>query len=67
MFRHAMNIVVGAKEDRQLMTGMYTIAHIFCSRCGQEMGWTYVTAFDAQQKYKEGKYIVEKAKILKEY
>lgn len=67
MFRHAMNIVVGAKEDRQLMTGVYTIAHIFCCRCGQEMGWTYVAAFDAQHKHKEGKYIVEKAKIVKEY
>ncbi|KAH6828131.1 Yippee family putative zinc-binding protein [Perilla frutescens var. hirtella] len=67
MFRHAMNVVIGAKEERQLMTGQYTISHIFCSRCGDEMGWTYVTAFDATQKFKEGKYILEKAKILKEY
>ncbi|KAL8519542.1 hypothetical protein ACS0TY_010467 [Phlomoides rotata] len=67
MFSHAMNIVVGAKEDRQLMTGYYTIANIFCSRCGEGMGWTYVRAFDAKDKYKEGKYIVEKAKIVKEY
>ncbi|KAL0452393.1 UNVERIFIED_CONTAM: protein yippee-like [Sesamum latifolium] len=67
MFGHAMNIVVGAKEDKQLMTGYYTIANIFCSKCGEEMGWTYVRAFDAREKYKEGRYIVEKAKIVKEY
>ncbi|XP_011084535.1 protein yippee-like At4g27745 [Sesamum indicum] len=67
MFGHAMNIVVGAKEDKQLMTGYYTIANIFCSKCGEEMGWTYVRAFDAREKYKEGRYIVEKSKIVKEY
>lgn len=63
----AQNIVVGAKEVRQLITGDYTIANIFCRTCGNEMGWTYLTAFDVRQKYKEGKYILEKAKILKEY
>ncbi|XP_047963095.1 protein yippee-like At4g27740 [Salvia hispanica] len=67
LFRQAMNVVVGAKEVRQLMTGDYAIAKIFCRTCGDEMGWTYLTAFDARQKYKEGKYILEKAKILKQY
>ncbi|KAK6117744.1 hypothetical protein DH2020_044422 [Rehmannia glutinosa] len=67
MFAHAMNIVVGPKEDKQLITGYYTIANIFCSKCGVEMGWTYVRAFDAREKFKEGRYIVEKAKISKEY
>ncbi|KAL2558765.1 Protein yippee-like [Forsythia ovata] len=37
MFSHAMNIVVGAKEDRELITGHFTIANIFCSKCGEEM------------------------------
>ncbi|KAL8050731.1 hypothetical protein ABFX02_06G099600 [Erythranthe guttata] len=63
MFQHAMNIIVGAKEDGQLITGYYTIAKIFCSKCSDEMGWTYVRAFEARDKFKEGKYIVEKAKI----
>ncbi|KAL2542295.1 Protein yippee-like [Abeliophyllum distichum] len=67
MFSHAMNIVVGAKEDRELITGHFTIANIFCSKCGEEMGWTYVRAYDLRQKYKEGNYILEKAKIMKEY
>lgn len=67
MFSHAMNIVVGAKEDRELITGHFTIAKIYCSKCGEEMGWNYVRAYDVRQKYKEGNYILEKAKILKEY
>lgn len=67
LFNHAMNIVLGAKEEKQLLTGHYTIAHISCSRCGEGMGWTYLAAFDPRQKYKEGKYILERAKIVKEY
>ncbi|GFP93675.1 protein yippee-like at4g27745 [Phtheirospermum japonicum] len=67
MFGHAMNIVVGPKEDKQLMTGYFTIANIFCSKCGEGLGWTYVRAFEAREKFKEGRYIVEKAKIVKEY
>lgn len=67
LFNHAMNVVLGAKEEKQLLTGHYMIAKMFCSRCGEEMGWNYLAAFDARQKYKEGKYILERAKIVKEY
>lgn len=67
MFEHVKNIVMGRKEEKQLMTGYYTVANIFCSKCGQEMGWAYIRAYEARDKYKEGRYIVEKAKILKEY
>ncbi|XP_028806640.1 protein yippee-like At4g27745 [Neltuma alba] len=67
MFRHARNIIEGAKQDRQLMTGMYTVANIYCSNCGQELGWKYIRAYEPPQKYKEGRFIIEKAKILKQY
>ena len=62
-----MNVVVGKKEDRQLMTGYFSVADIFCSKCGEELGWKYVKAYDPSQKYKEGRFILETAKILKEY
>ena len=29
----------------------------------QELGWTYITAFEESQRYKEGKTILEKAAI----
>ncbi|KAM3319756.1 protein yippee-like [Capsicum chacoense] len=67
LFRHAMNVVVGKKEDRQLMTGYFSVADIFCSKCGQELGWKYVKAYDPAQKYKEGRFIIETAKIHKQY
>ncbi|KAK6936642.1 Yippee/Mis18/Cereblon [Dillenia turbinata] len=66
MFGHAMNVVLGYKQDRELITGLFTIADIHCSRCGEELGWKYVRAFDIRQRYKEGKFIIECVKIVKE-
>ena len=67
MFHHAMNIVVGEKEEKQLITGLFTIANISCSNCGEVMGWKYVQAYEPRERYKEGKFIIERAKIVKEY
>lgn len=67
LFSEAKNIVEGEKEKRQLITGLFKIADIHCSNCGQLLGWKYLKAYDFKQKYKEGKFIIERAKIAKEY
>ena len=67
MFSHVMNVVLGHKKDKKMLTGMYTIAGIHCSSCGQELGWKYVRAFDPTQRFKEGNFILEKLKLVKEY
>jgi len=67
LFSHAMNIIVGQKEDRQLITGLYTIADIYCCNCGEVLGWKYLRSYDVRHKSKEGKFIIERAKISKEY
>jgi hypothetical protein len=61
-----INILIGPKEDRQLMTGLHTVADVYCSKCHEVLGWKYERAYEATQKYKEGKYILEKSKIMKE-
>jgi len=68
LFSHVIqiNILVGPKEDRQLMTGLHTVADVYCSNCQEVLGWKYERAYEATQKYKEGKYILEKSKIMKE-
>ncbi|KAF2554212.1 hypothetical protein F2Q68_00037500 [Brassica cretica] len=66
LFSHAMNVVLGAKEDRNLLTGLHTVADISCADCNEPLGWKYERAYEASQKYKEGKFIFEKAKIVKE-
>jgi len=66
LFSHAMNIVEGPKEDRNLITGLHTVADVFCSDCGELLGWKYERAYEESQKYKEGKIILEKFKIIKD-
>jgi hypothetical protein len=66
LFSNVVNITLGPKEDRLLITGLHTVCDIMCSSCSSVLGWKYVTAFEESQKYKEGKYIIEKAKVLKE-
>uniref|UniRef100_A0A803L598 Yippee domain-containing protein n=1 Tax=Chenopodium quinoa TaxID=63459 RepID=A0A803L598_CHEQI len=66
LFSHAMNVDVGPKEDRHLMTGLHTVADVSCSDCSEVLGWKYERAYEESQKYKEGKYILEKSKIVKD-
>lgn len=61
-----MNIILGHKMDRRLITGLHTIANIYCSDCGELLGWKYERAYDDLQKYKEGKFALEKFKIVNE-
>jgi hypothetical protein len=47
-----VNVSLGPKEDRMLMTGLHTVADIFCTVCNTNLGWKYEMAFDEGQKYK---------------
>ncbi|KAL0542503.1 hypothetical protein IC582_022617 [Cucumis melo] len=67
LFSEAKNIVEGPKEQKQLITGIFKTTEIHCNICGQVLGWKYLKAYDLSQKYKEGKFIIETAKISKEY
>jgi len=66
LFSHVVNVTLGPKEDRVLTTGLHSVSDSFCSVCGDNVGWFYHQAFEESQKYKEGKYIVEKEKMSKE-
>jgi hypothetical protein len=66
LFNNVVNISVGPQEDRLLMTGRHTVADIYCLECQEVLGWKYEKAYEESQKYKEGKYILEKAKVMKE-
>ncbi|CAH2077745.1 unnamed protein product [Thlaspi arvense] len=67
MFSHAMNVVVGPKIGRKLITGSYVVADVTCSKCGETLGWKYVETFDLKQRYKEGMFVIEKLKLTKNY
>ncbi|KAL8093617.1 protein yippee-like [Apium graveolens] len=63
LFSKVVNVTLGPKEDRMMMTGLHTVADIFCVKCGSIVGWTYETAKEKSQKYKEGKSVLERFKI----
>ncbi|XP_058099650.1 protein yippee-like [Magnolia sinica] len=63
LFSKVVNVSVGVKEDRLMMTGMHTVADIFCVGCGSIVGWKYEAAHVKSQKYKEGKFILERFKV----
>jgi hypothetical protein len=65
LFTEAVNYVCGPLENRLLLTGLHTIADIYCTCCDSNLGWKYEEAFEENQKYKEGKVILEKATIRK--
>ncbi|XP_072989384.1 putative yippee-like protein Os10g0369500 isoform X2 [Typha latifolia] len=65
-FHGRVNISLGPNEDRHLLTGLHTVNDIYCSYCQQILGWRYEKAYEEDQKYKEGMYILEKARMLKE-
>ena len=38
-----VNVTSGEIENRMMMTGMHTVADIFCVCCGSIVGWKYVS------------------------
>ena len=40
---HSVNITLGPKEDRVLITGLHTVADVYCNSCQTVLGWKYVS------------------------
>ncbi|XP_057476456.1 protein yippee-like [Actinidia eriantha] len=64
LFDKVVNVTVGEKEERMMMTGMHTVVDIYCVGCGSLVGWKYEAAVEKNQKYKEGKFILERFMVL---
>eukprot|EP00879_Flechtneria_rotunda_P025080 GHRR01026625.1.p1 GENE.GHRR01026625.1~~GHRR01026625.1.p1 ORF type:complete len:164 (-),score=12.99 GHRR01026625.1:857-1348(-) len=64
LFQRCINVVCGPKEERLMTTGMHIVKDISCTRCMQVVGWKYEEAHEESQKYKEGKYILERAHVV---
>ncbi len=44
-----------------MTTGRHIIQSLRCAACKYICGWTYVKAYELDQKYKEGKFVIEVA------
>ncbi|XP_059175960.1 protein yippee-like 1 [Physella acuta] len=61
-----VNVGCGPAEERVLLTGLHAVADIYCESCKTTLGWKYEHAFESSQKYKEGKFIIELAHMIKD-
>ncbi|KAL3576627.1 hypothetical protein D5086_021910 [Populus alba] len=66
LFSNVVNITVGVLEERMMLSGLHTVADIFCCCCGGIIGWKYEAAHEMSQKYKEGKFVLERGRIVGE-
>ncbi|VDD83287.1 unnamed protein product [Mesocestoides corti] len=48
------------------LSGLHFVSDIYCECCDTYLGWKYEQAFEPSQKYKEGKYIIELAHLIKD-
>ncbi|KAI8971408.1 yippee zinc-binding/DNA-binding /Mis18, centromere assembly-domain-containing protein [Mycotypha africana] len=65
LFDEVVNISFGKAEDREMSTGLHRVRDIHCIQCASLLGWTYVKAYDNDNRYKEGKFILER-KLLRD-
>ncbi|KAL0092955.1 Yippee/Mis18 [Phycomyces blakesleeanus] len=61
---YLVNVTQGPDEERLMSTGTHTVRSISCCKCKIVLGWTYVKAFKEENKYKEGKFILERKLIV---
>ncbi|KAI9496285.1 Yippee/Mis18 [Zychaea mexicana] len=65
LFHQVVNVMQGDEQDRAMTTGLHTIKDVLCSKCKTTLGWIYVKAYNDDNKYKEGKCVLE-SKLLAE-
>jgi len=63
LFTRVANIKHGDLQQRNMMTGKHYVRDVHCKYCDAKLGWMYEFAVDFEQRYKEGKVILEKSFI----
>ncbi|WVW79109.1 hypothetical protein I302_101074 [Kwoniella bestiolae CBS 10118] len=66
LMNSTVNTNLGKQDERRLLTGKHTCADLLCASCGSSLGWKYIKTPTAEQKYKENRFILEQAKVVKE-
>jgi len=59
LFDNVVNVEEGEPGERNMTTGRHIVRDIECKECHKTVGWKYDKAFEATEKYKEGKFILE--------
>jgi hypothetical protein len=64
LFTSAVNVTLGSPEERDMTTGKHLVRDLYCIACGTILGWRYELAHERREKYKEGKYILERLQLV---
>ena len=46
-----------------MLTGRHIVRDVTCKKCDAKLGWMYEFATEDQQRYKEGRVILERAMV----
>ncbi|PVU91088.1 hypothetical protein BB559_004310 [Furculomyces boomerangus] len=60
LYKKVVNVSEGVHEERSMTTGVHVVCDVNCAVCFEYIGWKYISAFEKDQKFKEGKYILER-------
>lgn len=65
LIKQVINVTNGPSDQRTLMTGVHTCEDVFCVTCNTMLGWEYKFAFEKNEKYKVGNFVLEEIKLVK--
>ncbi|XP_050298828.1 protein yippee-like 5 [Anthonomus grandis grandis] len=63
LFNRVVNLTYSEVQDRVMLTGRHMVRDVSCKQCDSKLGWMYEFATEDNQKYKEGRVILERALV----
>lgn len=63
LFKRVVNLTYSEVQDRVMLTGRHMVRDVSCKNCSAKLGWIYEFATEDNQRYKEGRVILERALV----
>lgn len=63
LFNRVVNLNYSEVQDRVMLTGRHMVRDVSCKNCDAKLGWIYEFATEENQRYKEGRVILERALV----
>ena len=63
LFNKVVNLIYSETQDRVMLTGRHIVRDVSCKSCNVKLGWIYEFATEDNQRYKEGRVILERALV----
>ncbi|KAL8763643.1 MAG: hypothetical protein Q9184_000643 [Pyrenodesmia sp. 2 TL-2023] len=67
LFNTVVNTTQSEAVERNMTTGRHQVRDVNCKQCKETVGWKYDKAYEASEKYKEGKFILEAELLCQVY